>query len=161
LEHDRNLVACMTFSKSAPDRNRILEDGYFSLSRFAVAGSIPGAASKLYKNSVEVLKAQHIVTYSDNRYASGAVYTSLGFSLDAEIDPDYRVWHTRYGICHKSFWQRRMIQSRLDDLGIKDTFAADDPRTEFDMEELCGCRLLWDCGKKRWIWKAPSAVITV
>lgn len=150
------LVACMTFSKIAPSRGQALEAGKVSLVRFALAGSVPGAASRLFKHACQANDYQEVVTFSDNSYASGNIYDTLGFKLDAELPPDYRVWHPKLGINHKSYWQRSQIPRRLAELHIKDAFDPEtDPRTEYDMEKICHCKLVWDCGKKRHIWRKP------
>lgn len=154
LAHDGKLVACMTFSQSAPERKKSLTNGSFALVRLALAGSVPGAASRLFHYAVATLLAQEIVTYSDNSYATGDVYRKLGFTLEAQIDPDYKVWHSRFGLRHKSYWQRRMIPRRLEELKLSIKYdPATDARTEFDMEQLTGCFHVWDCGKKRWRWR--------
>lgn len=156
LFHGTRLVACATFAKQAPERKKVLAEGSFALTRMAFAGSVPGAASRLFKYAVRELRATAVVTYSDNRYSSGEIYPRLGFSLEAEIEPDYRVWHPKLGLRHKSYWQRRAIPSRLVDLCLPESYDPEtDPRTEFDMEELAGCQHVWDCGKKRWRWHAP------
>lgn len=147
------LVACMTFSKSTTGRKGMLDEGNYVLARFALAGHVPGAASRLFKYAVDQTKAKRVVTFSDNTYAIGSVYEKLRFVFDVELEPDYRVWHPYYGIKHKSFWQRRSIPLRLKELGIENNYDPDtDLRTEFDMEHLAGCKHVWDCGKKRWIW---------
>lgn len=158
LRHGGSVVACMSFSKSAPERKKSMSPGCFNLVRFAAAGSVPGAASKLFVNAVESLKADQVVTYSDNRYADGRIYEMLGFVLAGEIEPDYRVWHPSKGVNHKSHWQRRVLPVRLQELGINTQFdPKTDLRSEYDIEELCGCSHAWDCGKKKWTWHAQNS----
>lgn len=154
LHFNGAVVACMTLSKVSPERINAMPDGAFSLVRFATSGSVPGAASKLFKYVVTETKATDVVTFSDNSYAVGGVYDRLGFVMEDEIGPDYRVWHPRYGLRHKSFWQRKSIPIRIKDLGLDMAYDPDtDVRTEFEMCRLIGCEHAWDCGKKRWRWK--------
>jgi len=155
LRHGGQLVALMTFTHSASDRKSKTVAGGYWLTRFALAGHVPGAASRLFAAAVAGLVAQQVTTYSDSTYAHGGVYARLGFQKTADIKPDYRVYHPFYGIQHKSFWQRRNIPDRLAELNVDIVFdPATDPRTEFGMEELLGCRHVWDAGKTRWEWQA-------
>lgn len=152
------LVAMMTLSRSASDRKSGTAPGAYWLTRFALAGSIPGAATRLFKASVAAIGATEVVTYSDHTYASGNIYASLGFTSVAQLKPDYQVYHPFYGIRHKSFWQRKSIPDRIRELGSDTAYdPASDPRTEFDMEEALGCRHVWDAGKTRWHWAAATA----
>ena len=154
------MVACMTFSKSSSDRKHKMEEGEFTLSRFALSGSVPGAATKLFKHLVDKTKAVIVTTYSDNSYTGGGVYPLLGFSMHSACDPDFKVWHYDYGVRHKSFWQRCRIPARIKELGSKEHFDPNtDTRTALEMKKLLGCRLIWDCGKIRWEWRAPSSQV--
>lgn len=145
------LAACVTLSKSPPERRRPMPSGTLVLARFAVAGSVPGAASRLFKHAVAASKATEIITFSDNSYADGGVYVALGFKMDGELEPDYRVWHPRYGLRHKSFWQRKCIPTRIKDLGLDLEYDPGiDSRTEREMCQIIGCGHAWDCGKVRW-----------
>jgi hypothetical protein len=159
LRHGTVLVACLTLSTNAPERKRSLESGTFNLTRMAFAGQIPGAASKLFSYATKASEASKIITYSANSYATGEVYKKLGFTFGAEIPPDYRVWHEKFGVRHKAFWQRRCIPDRISSLGLQINFDPKlDTRSEFDMEWLLGCRHVWDCGKKRWHWTHTDSV---
>jgi len=160
LYHQQRLVACMSFARQAPERKKVMAEGSYSLTRMALAGSVPGGASRLFKHATTVLQAREIVTYSDNSYSTGGVYERLGFVCESEIPPDYRVWHSKIGLRHKSYWQRRAIPARLRDCGLTTVYHPDvDARTEFDMEALAGCMHVWDCGKKRWRWHGVNAVV--
>jgi Zn finger protein HypA/HybF involved in hydrogenase expression len=151
---NESLVACMTFSRSMAERKRVAGSGEFLLSRFAVAGAVPGAAGRLFKALVDATGATEVKTYSDNMYAAGGLYTLLGFKQESVSKPDYRVWHPYFGLRHKSFWQRKSIPQRLIDLEMAEQFDPEtDARTEFEMCALMGCRHAWDAGKVRWVWR--------
>jgi hypothetical protein len=153
LHHGERLVALMTLTRSATDRKTKAAKHTYWLARFALAGPVPGAASRLFKAAVAGLSAEQVITYSDHQYASGNIYEALGFKPVGAVKPDYRVYHPIYGIRHKSFWQRKNIPVRLRELGLEEPFdPASDPRSEFDMAELAGCRHVWDAGKTRWLW---------
>lgn len=149
-------VAVMSFTTAASDRKTKSEPGVLWLVRFALAGAIPGAATKLFRHACRELAAKQVHTYSDRTYASGAVYETMGFVQHSTLPPDYRVWHPYYGIKHKSFWQRCNIPARLQELGFEQTYDAEqDARTAFEMCDLMRCRHVWDAGKIRWQWSAP------
>lgn len=159
LYFNQELAALLTMTQSAVDRKTKTIEGLYWLSRFALAGSVPGAASKLFKFATDSLQAKEVVTYSDSSYALGGVYSKLGFTEDGQIKPDYRVWHMQYGIRHKSFWQRKAIPKRIDELNLDIKYDPDtDPRTEYEMCDLLECRHVWDAGKVKWIWKQNQVI---
>ena len=155
LKRDGEVVSVMTFSKTSQSRKGSHGDKEYTLARFALSGKVAGAASRLFKYAVRETGAQTVFTFSDNTYATGGVYEKMGFVFDGDVGPDYRVYHPSTGILHKSLWQRRSIPRRIIDVGSSERFHPDkDPRSESEMEELLGCGYVWDCGKKRWAWRA-------
>lgn len=151
------LVALMSFSSSATDRKTKATDTLW-LVRFALAGNVPGAASRLFRYACLTTKVLRVYSYSDRTYASGDIYARLGFDKEYSVAPDYQVWHRAYGIRHKTFWQRKRIPTRLKELGLDHAYdPATDPRTEFDMCDMLGCRHVWDAGKVRWCWTATAS----
>jgi hypothetical protein len=82
------------------------------------------------------------------------MYEQLGFTLEEDVGEDYVVWSPKIGIRPKPHYQRRVLPKRLEEHGVDDTFDPEtDTRTEADMTYLMGCGRLYDCGKKRWVWK--------
>lgn len=151
LVYQDEVVAVLTLSRCSQSRKGATGDGEYVLARYAVKGSIPGAASRLFRFAVKTVDAIKVTTFSDHSYATGALYPMLGFRPVGESPPDYRVWHPELGIMHKSAWRRKNIPRRITDLGAEGTFLPEtDPRTESQMESELGCSLIWDCGKTRW-----------
>lgn len=153
LYWNNKLVACMRFTYGINDRgasaNRV-----WTLSRYATRVTISGGASKLFKAFVDEHAPSEIKSFSDNRYFSGAMYTQLGFDLEENSRPDYQVWSPKAGLKSKSQYQRRCVQARLKEHGYSESYDADvDPRSERDMTYYMGARRIYDCGKKRWVWK--------
>lgn len=154
------LVACMTLSAYTPNRGGCLEEGAFNLSRFALAGHVPGAATRLFKFACTTLNAHEVVTFSDRTYARGEIYQLLGFEKDSVHPSDYRVWHPKLGLTHKAHWQRNVLHARLKELSMREAYdCKSDPRTEFEMCRLMGCRHVWDFGKIRWVWRRPQKIV--
>lgn len=148
------LVACMRFSFGINDRGES-KNRVWTLSRYATRITVAGAASRLFKAFVEEFNPQEVKSFSDNRYFEGGMYQQLGFALEAELPPDYQVWSPKFGLRPKTLYQRRNIPQRLQEHGMGNSFDPEtDPRSESEMTFLMGCRRLYDCGKKRWVWKA-------
>ncbi len=80
------LAAVMTFSPPRLDPNTEWE-----LVRFCCHRSITvvGGASKLLSRFTKQYSPKSIVSYADQRYSSGNLYTVLGFSLLRVTKPDY------------------------------------------------------------------------
>ena len=153
LYYAGRLVACMRFTLGANDRGAHASRTW-TLSRFATRLSVAGGASRLFKAFANEHNPPSVKSFSDNRYFTGGMYAKLGFVLEEETGPDYQVYHPRTGLLAKSAWQRRKIPARIRDLGREDVFdPVSDPRSERDMTYLLGARRLFDCGKKRWVWR--------
>jgi len=149
------LVACMRFTFGNNDRGAAAATRTWTLSRYATRVTVVGGASRAFSAFVNEHQPEEVKSFSDNRYFSGGMYAKLGFSLDEEMPEDYQVWSPKLGVLPKPQYQRRNIPKRLEDHGVEDTFDPEtDPRTEAEMTYLMGARRIYDCGKKRWVWKS-------
>lgn len=157
LSKDGVVVAVMTFSASASGRGY---DGW-ELTRFSSSIRISGGASKLFSAFLRDKDPETVRSYSDNRYFTGAMYPKLGFSLESERPPSYRVVNPRNAkTYHQRMFQRKYIPQRLAEIGSKDIFDPDtDRRTEHEVCTQNGFGRIYDCGKKRWLWTKPSPCI--
>ena len=153
------LVACMRFSFGTNDRGSN-KARVWTLARYATRITVAGAASRLFKAFITEHAPTEVKSFSDNRYFEGGMYEQLGFRLEEDTGPDYQVWSPKIGLRPKPHYQRRNIPQRLRDHGMVDSFDPDtDPRTEAEMTFLMGCRRLYDCGKKRWVWLDPNGSV--
>jgi len=151
------LVACMRFTFGANDRGAAAATRMWTLTRFATRVTVAGAASRLFKAFVVEHNPSEVKSFSDNRFFDGGMYAQLGFALETVAAPDYIVWSPKIGPRPKSYYQRRNIPARLRDHGVVDFFDPEvDLRTEADMTYAMACKRLYDCGKKRWLWTAPT-----
>ena len=147
------LVACMRFALGANDRGVGAKQRVWTLTRYATRVTVAGGASRLFKAFVQEHAPEQVKSFSDNRYFAGGMYAQLGFRLEGETSPDYQVWSPKLGLRPKSHYQRRLLPVRLKEHDVDDVFDPEtDPRTEAEMTYLMGCRRLYDCGKRRWIW---------
>ncbi len=154
LFSDGVLVACMGFAKGASLRG---DSTTWELLRYASEGQVVGGASRLFKAFVKAHNPEEVVSFSDNRWFTGGMYKTLGFVLGSENKPDYVVWSNKTKkVYHKTLFQRSSIPARINEFGSKETYdPATDPRTEREMTKLLNCGRIYDCGKKRWVWKRP------
>lgn len=153
LVYDDEIVAAMTFGKGTNQRGKAREgkEAIWTLSRYATSCLVRGGFQRLLKHGREIIQ-DTIVSYSMNDYFSGDVYTKSGFQIAGEVAPDYQVYHQRCGLKPKSYWQRRNIPKRLEEIGLEDTFNPEtDERTEWQIEDEVGAIRIWDSGKTRWI----------
>ena len=147
------MVACMRFVLGANDRGAGAANRVWTLGRYATRITVAGAASRLFKAFVAEVNPPEVKSFSDNRFFDGGMYEQLGFALEEAVGEDYQVWSPKIGLRPKSHYQRRQLPKRMKEHGYVDAFdPATDPRTEAEMTYLMGCRRLYDCGKKRWVW---------
>lgn len=150
------LTACMRFAFGINDRGWGAER-VWSLSRYATSKNVAGGASRLFKRFLADVDPAVVKSFSDNRYFTGGMYERLGFAMEEALPPEYQVYHIKTGLLPKSSWQRRKIPARIRDIRSTESFdPATDPRSERDMTYLLGARRIFDCGKKRWVWRKPA-----
>jgi hypothetical protein len=148
------LVACMRFTFGANDRGSAASGRAWTLTRYATRITVAGAASRLFKAFVREHNPQEVKSFSDNRFFDGGMYAQLGFVLEGESPPDYQVWSPKLGLRPKPHYQRRVLAARLQEHGVSEPFDPDtDARSEAEMTYLMGARRIYDCGKKRWLWR--------
>ena len=103
--------------------------------------SIAGGASKLFKKCVEYAKLNninHIISWSDNRWSFGNVYSKLGFILDKKLKPDY------------SYVEYLKPSGRVSKQSQKKKQKCDKTEKELCLEK--GLARIWDCGKIKWVY---------
>ena len=149
------MVACMRFVLGANDRGSAAKARVWTLGRYATRITVAGAASRLFKAFLKDYNPPEVKSFSDNRYFDGGMYAQLGFTLEEETKEDYLVWSPKQGLRPKPHYQRRQLPKRMREHGVEPDFdPATDPRTEAEITYLIGCRRIYDCGKKRWVYKA-------
>jgi predicted site-specific integrase-resolvase len=134
LMHEGDRVGIVTFSPHHRGTDQL------TLNRLAFKPGVQviGGASKLIRHALQVLQ-QPVVTWSDNRWSTGELYRSVGFTLDRELPPDYS---------YTDGTRRRSKQSCK-----KSQIGCPKERTERDFMIEQGWHRIWDCGKRRWRWR--------
>ena len=144
LIHNEKLVAAMSFGKSRYSKNH-----QYELLRYATMlnTNIAGGASKLLKHFVKLHNPKSIVTYSDKRWNTGNLYSSLGFTHTHDSSPSYYYFHKSdtSTLYHRTKFQKHMLKSKLS--------VYDKSLTEY--ENMCanGYDRIWDCGTSVWEWR--------
>jgi hypothetical protein len=106
-----------------------------------------GGASKLFKALIQYAKTngyEYIVSWSDNRWSEGNVYGKLGFFLEEILLPDYS---------YVNGPSRLSKQMNTKALLLKKGAIGNMDNTETELAHSLGYKKMWDCGKKRWIYK--------
>jgi hypothetical protein len=99
------------------------------------AGKLLAACKSWCKNN----NYATIITWSDNRWSEGNMYSKLNFSLDTDLPPDYSYVDTKQRIrVSKQSCKKSNTQCPPD-------------MTEKKWLLNNGLARIWDCGKKRWI----------
>jgi len=145
--NENEMVAVMTFAKGRyimSSHNKNLHE----LVRFVTDGkNNPGIASKMLKTFIKKYNPKEIISFSDNRWSKGNLYSALGFSNGGMTDPTY--WYTKRFAerIHKSNLRKDRIISMVPDHKWVDS------TTEWEMVQDLGYDRVWDCGMTRWVLK--------
>ena len=139
LYYDKNLVSCITFgSHHRKSTSALILNRMSSL----VNTNVIGGFSKIFNHAKQNLNKE-IVTWSDNRWSTGAIYKKLGFQLNEEMGPDYSYY--KYG----SFGKKRKSKQSMKKKNVN----CPDGTTEREWCLQNDFVRIWDCGKIRWIYK--------
>lgn len=134
LFHNEVLVGAMSFG-SHPRKNELVLDRLC----FKQGITVVGGASKLFKYMLANLNVSSIISWSDNRWSAGGVYSELGFTKDAELPPDYSYVQIKNPKCRQSKQSQK-----------KGNTACPEGKTERVWNLERGLTRIWDCGKIRW-----------
>lgn len=106
------------------------------LSRYAVKSGclVIGGAKRLMSRVMK--DYAQIITWSDNRWSEGFLYSHLGFTLTKEYGPDYCYFKN-----NKIYSKQSMTKKKLQ---------CSDTQTEYQRALELGYDRIWDCGKKKW-----------
>jgi uncharacterized Zn finger protein (UPF0148 family) len=147
LFYNNELVSVMTFSNT---RNNDI--GIGELSRFCNHSSylVSGGASKLLSYFIKNYgdNYEKIISFSDNNYSNGNVYSTLGFELTQNLKPDYKYITPNYtSRHHKAGFRKSLIFKKFD---IPDIMKN---KSEWELMQYLGYDRIWDTGKKKWEMK--------
>ena len=136
LYYKDTLVSVMTFGYP-----RFSKKYQFELVRFCSEKRVTGAASKLFSYFVKQYNPVSVVSYSDNCWGTGGVYSKLGFT---KIGEKVGYWYTDY----KKRYNRMQFQKHK----IAGLVENADNKTEWDIARELGYDRIWDCGQVTWMY---------
>jgi len=135
LKANDNLVMVMSF--------RLTESDCWELVRMSSLGRVRGGATKLFKYFVEKYDPFLVKTFADLRWSQGQVYEVMGFQLDGEVPPmqSYVIDYSRR-VSKRSFSKSKLVEN-----------GHNPNQSEWEILQGIGIDRIWDCGKKRFVWK--------
>jgi hypothetical protein len=135
--YEDTLVAVMTFSYQRGTQ-------HVELSRFCSDGkTYPGAFSRMFKFAIKDKGFDYVVSYADLRYSTGDLYYKTGFQFAGNVPVDYR-----YVKGNKTFHKQHLAKNNIAKRGIDIK-----GKTESQLAKELGFNKIYDCGKKKFVWK--------
>lgn len=136
------LVAVMSFSNRNPAKGQSYSTK--ELNRFANPFNVIGIASKLFKFYTNNHSPVSIISYSDNRWNTGNLYTILGFNKIRTTS--YNYWYVvRQQRKHRFAFTKQKLLTMFPN--------ADASLTEEQIAEQHGLYRIYDCGSTVYEWK--------
>jgi hypothetical protein len=146
LYFNTELVACMQFSNSRFEKNKVELVRYAVKQRYAVVG----AASKLWNYFLSLYDPTTVVTYSDNSWGLTNFYNKLGFTKISNGVPGYCY-------IHLSNVMKRYSRVAFQKHKLKEKLKSYDPiLTEYQNMLNENYDRLWDCGHSVWHWNKSN-----
>lgn len=132
LFYEGRLVAAITF---------ILSDKEVILNRYATSTRVVGGFTKLLTHFQRNHSWKRIISFADLRWSTGALYERTGFTLEAELPPDY-AYIVGNQPMHKFAFRHKSLAKKLSNY--------DSTLTEWENMKAHGYDRIWDCGKLRY-----------
>lgn len=143
LFHNNTMVACMSFSKA-----RYSKSVDFELVRYSseLYTNVVGGASKLFRAFITMYPKSPIVSYSDNRWNTGAVYAQLGFVFSHTSKPNYFYFKNGYidNLMSRVKFQKHKLATTISDF--------DSAKSEYANMKANNYERIWDCGNTVWVY---------
>ena len=147
LYYSNELVSLMTFGKKRKSLGSSSNNNSeYEIYRFCNKKdfNIIGGASKLFKYFLKNYNVSSVLTYSDNRYFTGDIYSKLDFSYQGDTKPNYYYFKKGSLILENRFKYRK-------DVLIKEGF--DPLKSENTIMMERGYLKIYDAGNKKFIYK--------
>lgn len=145
LEYEGRVIAAMAFHRVVSERGMAASANRWELGRYATTQAVAGGASRLFRAFLkDHAECAEVISYSDNDWFDGKMYTMLGFRLGGIVKPDYKI--VDGGLRrHKTNYKLSELQKRL---GEK----FDPLLTERENCRNNGLFRVYGSGLKKWIW---------
>lgn len=136
LYYNDEMVSVMTLSKPRYNKNY-----QYEILRFCSSKLVTGAASKLFAYFLKTHAVTSVISYSDNRWGNGKVYSAMQFIKKSEtIGYFYTDYKHRYD--RTAFQKHKLVAA-----------GADSTLTEWQIMQLNGYDRVWDCGQSLWVYE--------
>lgn len=135
ITHKDEMVAVACFT---------IRNNSYELIRYCTSKIVVGGMGKCIKKFSKEKRCD-IYSFVDLSRHEGLSYEKAGFKLDKILPPDY-CYTYRNRRHHKFLFRKSRIKTKLPDF-------YDDNLTEKEMMKNAGYHRLWDCGKKRYVFK--------
>lgn len=142
---DNKLVSVMSFSNRNPAKGQ--HNKTVELNRFVNPFSVVGIASRLFKYYIKKFNPTEVLSYSDNRWNTGNLYSILGFTLIRTTK--YNYWYVvRQQRKHRfAFTKQRLLR----------LFPQEDSnQTEQQIAEKHNLYRIYDCGNAVYRWSSKK-----
>ena len=106
LKYEGSYVAMVTFINRG--------HGEYVLNRYATSCNVPGGFTKLLSHFTHNIIWNRIVTFADLRWSSGELYIKSGFTVEAQLPPDYQYINGQHRI-HKFNFRHKNLSNILGD----------------------------------------------
>lgn len=152
-KENNELISVMSFGKMRGQNSNHDTPDYYELVRYATTPniSIVGGASKLLNFFEKEINPKYLLSYSDNDYFSGAVYSKLGFSFQKYTVPDY-YWFTPVGNEYLPRWkcQVKKLAEKYPALYVESVNNDASNKEDYIMTSLKYLKV-YRCGQSVWI----------
>jgi hypothetical protein len=139
LKYQNELVAVMLLKHEAGSHGKTL-----NLLRYATSKHVVGGFTKLLSHVERANpNVEKVITFSDHMVSNGTLYSSNGFEVQHEVDPDYMYFRNRKRE-HKFGYRLKRFR---DDPSLKYR----EGYTERELAQLNGLNRIWDAGKTKWV----------
>lgn len=136
------LVAVMSFSQPRFNKKYEWEIVRFAGNRYC---TVVGGASKLFKRFLKDYSPKTILSYADNRFSSGGLYETLGFTKTHDTTPNYFYFKGKdLTLRSRHRFQKHRLSKILPDF--------DEKMSEYENLTNHGYNRIWDCGNSVWVW---------
>jgi hypothetical protein len=142
LTFNNEVVGVMSFGRHPRDNSIVVLDRLC----FKDNTSISGGASRLFSFLLKESKLEKIISWSDNRWSYGNVYSSLNFKAAKELKPDYSYYDKS-----KSIRVSKQRQKKSNTGCSKNV-------TEATWSKQHNLYRIFDCGKIRWEYSKPRNI---
>lgn len=141
---DDNIAGVMTFGWTQGSR----ESRRFELKRWVTDGRThAGLFSRVFRYAQRELDFEKVVSFSQNDWFTGDVYSQCGFDQEDVVGPAYR-YLCGNRLYHRSKFTKSNIVKQFPELKQM----KEQGYTETQMTQALGIHRVWDSGKIAWTW---------